>query len=38
MLIGVHWFAMYSQNSKVWTVRMEMVFDTFFLTDVKNLQ
>ena len=26
MLIGVHWFAMYSQNSKVRTVSMEMVF------------
>ena len=26
MLIGVHWFAVYSQNSKVWTVSMEMVF------------
>ena len=37
MLIGVHWFAMYSQNSKVRTVSMEMVFDIFFLTNVKNL-
>ena len=37
MLIGVHWFVVYSQNSKVQTVSMEMVLDIFFLTDIKNL-